>query len=417
MYKTLHTYWHRFSVLPLLPYKKSINFQNLHTMNYHNDLYSKVCGYVSRPLKVSVVGSGNWYVCMGFFFLNIRRVLTRGTTIAKIVADNANDYPKIFQNEVRMWVFEEQINGRNLTDIINTQHENVKYLQRIKLPLNLKADPDIKSAVKGSDLIIFNIPHQFLKNICQQLEGVDFGMARGISCLKGLHVSKDGVSLLSDFIKQKLGIHCGVLSGANLAPEVAAEKYSETTIAYPEPDDYFLGDVDHDILKLLFQRQYFHVRLSPDTAGVSIGGALKNVVAIGAGMVEGAGWGDNAKAAVMRRGLIEMINFGTNFFPDCQMNTFTHESAGVADLITSCAGGRNVRVGREFIKNPSKSIREVETELLNGQSAQGIDTIREVHELLSERNMTKEFPLFTAIYSICFGDHKIEDLPALLQDS
>lgn len=315
-----------------------------------------------------------------------------------------------------MWVFEEKVKGKNLTEIINTEHENVKYLSGIKLPDNLIADPDIKHTVKDSDLIVFNIPHQFLRSICKRLDGVDFGQTRAISCLKGLDVSKNGVLLLSDYIKQNLGLHCGVLSGANLAPEVAAEKYSETTIAYPRPEDYFEGDIDHDILKLLFQRKYFHVRVSPDTAGVSIGGALKNVVAIGAGMVEGAGWGDNAKAAIMRRGLVEMIKFGTTFFPDCQIETFTHESAGVADLVTSCAGGRNLRVGREFIRSGAKSIREVETGLLNGQSAQGIDTTGDVYELLSEKNMTKEFPLFTAIYLICFKNYKVDDIPALLEE-
>ncbi|ANB13231.1 glycerol-3-phosphate dehydrogenase (NAD(+)) GPD2 [Sugiyamaella lignohabitans] len=314
-----------------------------------------------------------------------------------------------------MWVYEEQIDGKNLTEIINTEHENVKYLPNIKLPHNLVAVPNLREVVEGADIVIFNIPHQFLKNIFKQLDGIDFSKARAISCLKGLNVNKDGVTLLSDYIEQELGLHCGVLSGANLAPEVALEKFSETTVAYPLPKNYYPGDVDEDLLQILFQRTYFHVRTSPDTAGVSIGGALKNVVAIGAGLVEGYGWGDNAKAAIMRRGLMEMVRFGITFFPDCRPETFTVESSGVADLITSCASGRNVRVGREAART-GKHVDVVEKELLNGQSAQGIATMKEVHELLTHRGMTEDFPLLIAIYDICYGDLRIDDLPKVLAD-
>ncbi|CAN6670750.1 glycerol-3-phosphate dehydrogenase [NAD(+)] 1 [Trichomonascus vanleenenianus] len=352
-----------------------------------------------KRFKVCVVGSGNW-----------------GTTIAKIVAENTAAHPDVFEKEVNMWVFQEQIEGRNLTDIINTDHENVKYLPEIKLPHNLVANPDIVDTVTDCDLVVFNIPHQFLRNICKMLSGIDFAGVRAISCLKGLEVSKDGVFLLSDYIKDQLGMHCGVLSGANLAPEVAREKFCETTIAYDRPDDFFEGDIDANILKTLFQRTYFHVRVSSDAAAVSIGGALKNVVAIAAGFVEGHGWGDNAKAAIMRRGLLEMIKFGVTFFPGCKPETFTEESAGVADLITSCAGGRNCRIGREFAKNTSEPIEEVEKRLLNGQSAQGLATAMEVHELLTARNMIDDFPLFTATYKIAFEGMSIDDLPAFLED-
>lgn len=352
----------------------------------------------NRKYRVCVIGSGNW-----------------GTTIAKIVAENTADHSDKYEKEVRMWVYEEKVNGRNLTEIINTEHENVRYLPDIKLPTNLVADPDIKHAVEGADLVVFNIPHQFLHRICDQLEGVDFTGVRAISCLKGLEVSKEGVFLLSDYIKKRLGMHCGVLSGANLAPEVAREKFCETTIAYDKPEDYFEGDIDPATLKTLFQRTYFHVRVAEDTAGVSIGGALKNVVALAAGFVEGRGWGDNAKSAIMRRGLLEMIKFGTTFFPACKPETFTAESAGVADLITSCAGGRNHRVGMEMART-GKPIEQIEKELLNGQSAQGLATAKEVNELLTDRGMHEDFPLFTATYKIAFEDMSIDELPAFLED-
>lgn len=376
--------------------------------NYNSSDY-----YISRPssrsnmrekvyhkvFRVAVIGSGNW-----------------GTTVAKIVAENTKEHPELFEEQVRMWVYEENVNGKKLTDIINSQHENVRYLPDVKLPHNLIADPDLKHTIEGADLVVFNIPHQFLPNICKQIDGIDFSKVRAVSCLKGIHIGKEGVSLLSTYIEETLGLHCGVLSGANLAPEVAREKFSETTVAYPLPSNYFEGDIDEDLLKILFQRSYFHVRVSPDTAGVSIGGALKNVIAIGAGLVEGIGWGDNAKSAIMRRGLMEMVRFGIMFFPDCRPETFTVESSGVADLITSCASGRNVRVGRETART-GRRVTDVEKDILNGQSAQGIETMKEVHAFLSERNMTADFPLMEAIYQICFGDLHITELPELLAAS
>lgn len=352
-----------------------------------------------HPFKIAVVGSGNW-----------------GTTIAKILAENANARPHLFQHEVKMWVFEEQINGKNLTSIINNDHENIKYLPGVKLPSNLKAYPNIVDAAKDADLIVFNLPHQFLKNICKQLKGNIKPDARAISCLKGLEVTPEGCKLLSTYITEQLGIQCGSLSGANLAPEVARGKWSETTVAYKLPAN-FKGegkDIDHFVLKAAFHRNYFHVNVIEDVAGVSVAGALKNIVALAVGFVEGLGWGDNAKSAIMRVGLLETIKFSETFFPESQASTFTAESAGVADLITTCSGGRNVKVGRHMAKT-GDSAQESEKKLLNGQSSQGIITAKEVHELLSNVNKVGEFPLFEATYQIIFGSESIENLPLLLE--
>lgn len=238
--------------------------------------------------------------------------------------------------------------------------------------------------------------------MCKQLEGKVPKTTRAISCLKGLDVTKSKCVTLSQYIEDTLHISCGALSGANLAPEIALEKYSETTIAYnPVDSSDFLTS---SLLLSLFHRPYFHVNVISDVTGVCLAGALKNVVAIAAGFVEGLGWGDNAKAAIMRRGLLEMIQFGTMFFDSCDPQTFLQESAGVADLITSCAGGRNVRMGREFAKaQGKKDLKTLEIELLNGQSAQGIVTAREVFEFLEEKELTEKFPLMVATYNIAFN--------------
>ncbi|CCH45026.1 Glycerol-3-phosphate dehydrogenase [NAD+] [Wickerhamomyces ciferrii] len=376
--------------------------QRLSQLGNHLQQDNKASLNPVKPYKITVIGSGNW-----------------GTTIAKVVAENAAQRPQLFESRVDMWVYEEEINGQKLTEIINTKHENVKYLPEIKLPENLVANPDIVSAAEGADLLIFNIPHQFLPRIVKQLQGANLKPhARGISCLKGLEVTPEGCELLSTYITENLKVHTGALSGANLAPEVAKEKWSETTVAYTIPND-FQGqgkDIDRLVLKAAFHRPYFHVRVIEDVAGTSLAGALKNVVAIGVGFVEGKEWGSNAAAAIQRYGLNETIKFAEIFFPgETNSDTFTKESAGVADLITTCAGGRNVRVAKHMAIT-GKPAQEVEAELLNGQSAQGIITAKEVHELLENKNLTKEFPLFEAIYQIVYGSETIDNLPNLIED-
>ncbi|KAI5957922.1 GPD1 [Candida margitis] len=351
-----------------------------------------------HPFKIAVIGSGNW-----------------GTTIAKVLAENALSRPHLFSHYVKMWVFQEQIDGKNLTDIINIQNVNIKYLPGVKLPSNLVAEPDLLKTVEGADLIVFNLPHQFLPKILKQLKGNVPPTARAISCLKGLEVNKEGCKLLSTYITEELGIVCGALSGANLAPEVARGKWSETTIAYTLPNDYRGPgkDIDEYVLKAAFHRPYFHVNVIEDVAGVSVAGALKNVVALAVGFVEGLGWGDNAKAAIMRVGLLETIKFSEMFFPESKASTFTAESAGVADLITTCSGGRNVKVGR-YMAQTGASAEAAEKKLLNGQSSQGIVTAKEVHELLVNVDKLDDFPLFEATYQIIYGSESIENLPHLL---
>ncbi|MCJ1350659.1 MAG: glycerol-3-phosphate dehydrogenase [Icmadophila ericetorum] len=405
--------------------------------------------------KVTVVGSGNW-----------------GSAIAKIVAENVNDHQDLFEPEVQMWVFEETVTvpkssqhynesspfcrePQKLTALINQYHENIKYLPGIALPHNIIANPSLEDAVHGSTILIFNLPHQFISKLCDQMEGKIVPYARGVSCIKGVSVSAEGVSLFSETIGSKLGIYCGALSGANIANEVAQEKFSETTVAYdpppmdsrnptpkgptpqssqldltqltkmddikskstkthlkPLPSEY--PPLDHATFKNLFHRPYFHVRLVSDVAGVSLGGALKNIVALAAGFVVGLGWGDNAKAAIMRVGLLEMVKFGKKFFSDSVItNTFTEESAGVADLITSCSSGRNFRCAKMSVEQRI-SIEEVEKRELNGQMLQGTSTAVEVYGFLKERKLEGEFPLFTAVYQILKGERKAEEIPSLI---
>lgn len=188
---------------------------------------------------------------------------------------------------------------------------------------------------------------------------------------------------------------------------VARGKFSETTIGYRDGQRAWA-----ELFHKLFETPKFRVGLVEDVYGVSLGGALKNVVAIAAGLCDGLGWGENAKAAIMRIGLIEMKNFAQEFFP-VKSETFTETSAGVADLITTCYGGRNRRVAEAFVKT-GKSFDELEKELLNGQKLQGTVTAKEVHAFLASRGRTQDYPLFTEVYEVAYNGRPVGTLTETL---
>ncbi|XP_077460969.1 glycerol-3-phosphate dehydrogenase [NAD(+)], cytoplasmic isoform X2 [Stigmatopora argus] len=303
--------------------------------------------------KVCIIGSGNW-----------------GSAIAKIVGANAAQNSK-FDSMVKMWVFEEMVNGHKLTEIINSDHENVKYLPGHKLPANVLAVPDLVEASCDADILVFVIPHQFIGKACDTMKGKIKTDALGISLIKGVDEGPNGLKLISDVIQEKLGIAMSVLMGANIANEVADEKFCETTIGCKNENHGAL-------LKELMQTSNFRVTVVQEHDVVEICGALKNIVAVGAGFCDGLGFGDNTKAAVIRLGLMEMIAFARIFCTAGTVSSATFlESCGVADLITTCYGGRNRKVAEAFAKT-GKSIETLEKEMLNGQKLQGPATAAEV---------------------------------------
>uniref|UniRef100_A0AC34R2F7 Glycerol-3-phosphate dehydrogenase [NAD(+)] n=1 Tax=Panagrolaimus sp. JU765 TaxID=591449 RepID=A0AC34R2F7_9BILA len=341
---------------------------------------------IMAPKKVALVGSGNW-----------------GSAIAGIVGITTKDNPELFDSRVTMWVFEEMVDGRKLSEIINTEHENVKYLPGKKLPENVVAVTDVVEASKDADILIFVIPHQFVTRVCQQLAGKIKKDAIAVSLIKGLStVPCEGIKLVSDEIKEILNIEVTVLMGANLAPEVANDNYCEATIGTRKKEE------NGALLKALFHTKNFRINVVDDCAAVELCGALKNIVACGAGFADGLGYGDNTKAAIIRLGMMEIVKFVNQFYPGAKLSTF-FESCGLADLVTTCYGGRNRRVSEAFVKE-KKSMAEIEKELLNGQSAQGPLTAREVYELLEKTKSLDDYPLFVAVDQICLGKMPPQEL-------
>jgi len=169
-------------------------------------------------------------------------------------------------------------------------------------------------------------------------------------------------------------------------------------------------DEDRETWLRLFNTALFQTRGSNDVAAVEMCGTLKNVVAIGAGFVDGLGEGNNAKAAIMRVGFGEMIKLIKRAFPTTHDGTFL-ESCGIADLITTCYGGRNRKCAEAFVvRGGSCSFDEIERELLSGQKLQGVLTSHEVQELLETWGAEEEFPLFVTINRIIKGDIPAKDI-------
>lgn len=329
--------------------------------------------------RVAIVGAGNW-----------------GSVAAMIIARNCARLPD-FEDEVRMWVYEENIHGRKLTDIINTDHENVKYLPGRKLPANLVAVPDLLDATEGANVLVFVLPHQFLPRTCNTLKGTLPADCIAISLIKGIDFDAQGVVLMTDIIEKHLGVDCSVLSGANIANEIADGKFCESTVGYSVPENGL-------VFYKLFNEPHFRISLVRDVAGPQVFGGLKNVMALGSGFCDSMDMGSNAKAALMRIGMIEMQRFANLYFDGIAPSTI-NESCGMADLITSCLGGRNRRVSEAFGRaqgGAGASWQHLEAKLLDGQKLQGTGTCQEVMKILKRDNRVEHFPFIKLIHKIAY---------------
>jgi glycerol-3-phosphate dehydrogenase (NAD+) len=198
-------------------------------------MHSTIVPTELKPKKVSIIGSGN-FAC----------------AIARIVGANCKRNPTLV-DEVRMWVYEETVNGRKLTDIINEEHENVKYMPGVKLPPNLIADPDLVSTVRDADVLIFCLPHQFLDGVCEKILHQHAPGCIAISLIKAVEFDAGGIVLISDMIRRRMGgMDVSVLMGANLANEIGSGQFCETTIGCRVP-------AHGALLKAIFNDPLFQV--------------------------------------------------------------------------------------------------------------------------------------------------------------
>eukprot|EP00956_Cyclotella_meneghiniana_P012162 scaffold17271_cov69-Cyclotella_meneghiniana.AAC.1 len=250
---------------------------------------------------------------------------------------------------------------------------------------------------------------------------------RGVSLIKGLDFDTETKKpvLISNTIEEAMGsgFKCGVLMGANVAKEVAESEMCESTLA----GDFGNTLLNERIRQVFDEPPNFRVAWIADVAGAEACGALKNIVALGAGFVDGLGFGGNTKAALLRVGLLDMAKFCHYFFDGVEQGTFV-QSCGMADLITTCYGGRNRLCAEEFAKlrlaNENTAIdseeceklwTKIEEELLNGQKLQGTLTIQEVYAILVSRQLEDSFRLFAMIYKISFEGEPVTSITDAIQ--
>jgi glycerol-3-phosphate dehydrogenase (NAD(P)+) len=297
-----------------------------------------------------------------------------GTSIAKLLAPKLESVVLI---------------GRDAetADTINREHRNPHYLSKIRLPENVRASVSPEDAL-SHPLIIFAVPTSATRQMATTLEKAGLsGETPLLSCAKG--IEKSTGERMSEILREVFPQNpIAALSGPNHAEEIAADMATCAVI----------GSEDHDLavrLQELFTFPHFRAYTSDDLAGIELGGAVKNVYAIAAGMAHGLGLGDNAVAALVTRALAEMTRLGTAL--GGRIETFSGLS-GVGDLIVTCFSehSRNHRVGLAL--GEGKTLGEAVAAL--GMVAEGVPNTLSIHE--AARRVGVRTPIIDGVYSILY---------------
>ena len=319
--------------------------------------------------KIAVLGEGSW-----------------GSVLAKVLVENGH--------EVALWS-----NSQAQVDELNQQHTNAKYLPDLIYPEALKATTDLKAAVKDAGTVLFVVPTKVIRLVAQQLIEVleELGTKPLIvHASKGLELGshKRISEVIAEEIPTKYRSGMVVLSGPSHAEEVARQDITLITAASED-----LANAKK--VQALFMNDYLRIYTNSDVVGVETGAAFKNVIAIGAGALHGLGYGDDAKAALMTRGLAEISRLGVSFGADPL--TFIGLS-GVGDLIVTCTSvhSRNWRAGNQL--GQGKSLEDVIANM--GMVIEGINTCKAAYELAQQKGI--EMPITQAIYNVLYKQADIK---------
>ena len=289
-----------------------------------------------------------------------------------------------------------QIWGRNRAqlDIMRDSGENPRYLPGVRLPEQLKIVYDEEEALTEKDIVIFAVPAQSFRSAFQQAkemiepETIVVNVAKGIEKGSLLRLSQIAEELMPE-------VHYVTLSGPSHAEEVA--RFLPTTVTVAAKEEALAKEIQKD-----FNSDRFRVYTNNDIAGVELGGALKNIIALGAGISDGMGFGDNAKAAMMTRGMAEICRLGVCL--GAKRDTFSGLT-GMGDLIVTCTSmhSRNRRCGILIGKGvePQQAISEI------GMVVEGISTAEAADALA--QNMKIEMPITECICKVVHGEITAEE--------
>lgn len=307
-----------------------------------------------NSLTVGILGGGSW-----------------GTTVASLTARNA---------QTKIWARDPKTVSE-----INQSHTNSKYLPNAILTNSLAASETIKEAITNADVIVMAIPSSNFRGVLEKASEFIRPWVPIVSLTKGL---EDGTKMrMTEIIEEVLPGHpAAVLTGPNLAREIIAGQAAASVIATA---DKGIGEQ----LQKLFSTGLFRVYTNRDVVGCEIAGALKNVIAIAAGMGDGAGAGENTRAAVITRGLAELTRLGKAM--GGKATTFAG-LAGMGDLVATCSSpqSRNRTVG--FHLGKGRSLDEVINEM--SMVAEGVKTCKVVMELSKEYDI--DMPIAREVYKV-----------------
>ena len=292
---------------------------------------------------VAVLGPGSW-----------------GTALSMVLDEN--------QHEVRLW----GVDSKQIAEI-NTEHTNKNYLPETQLSDGIVGYTDLEKAITGATYILFVVPTKAIRSVAKQVAALLDGKTKPVLIHASKGLEQETHKRISVIIEEEISsdLHDGlvVLSGPSHAEEVA--KKDITTITAASGTDEIAKKVQK-----LFINHYFRVYTNSDVIGVELGAALKNIIAVGAGALHGLGYGDNAKAALMTRGLAEISRLGVAFGADPL--TFIGLS-GVGDLIVTGTSihSRNWRAGNLLGKKvPLSAVFESV-----GMVVEGVRTTKAAYEL------------------------------------
>ena len=314
-------------------------------------------------LKVGLLGGGSW-----------------GTTVASLTAKNA---------PTKMWA-----RNTKTVDDINKYHRNEKYLPDAKLTESLTATTSIKEAVQDADVIVMGVPAQSFRHVLEDAKKHIRPWVPIVSLSKGLE--KGTKMRMTEIIETIMPGHpAGCLTGPNLAREIVAGQAAASVIA-------MVDDTIANALQRVFRTGLFRVYTNDDVIGCELGGALKNIIAIAAGMGDGAGAGDNTRSAVITRGLSELTRLGVAM--GGKPETFSG-LAGMGDLVATCSSplSRNRSVG--FKLGQGRKLDEIIAEM--SMVAEGVKSCGVVMELAKEYDV--EMPISEEVYKVVHEGNTVMD--------
>lgn len=314
-------------------------------------------------MKVSIIGAGSW-----------------GTALSVVLQSNGHD--------VLIWAREPEI-----VNAINDNHRNPTYLPDLQLPEAIRATHDFKEASTGRDMIVFATPSHTMREVATRIKPYLGGNEIIVTVSKGIEketfmtMTQVLTEVLQDVIIED---HIGTLSGPSHAEEVARQK---PTVVVSAANSKSTARIIQDT----FMTPMFRVYLNHDVIGVEVAGAVKNIMAIAAGIVDGASLGDNAKAALLTRGLLEIKRLGTRL--GASQDTFSG-LAGVGDLIVTCTSehSRNRYVGYHIGKGEKLSDIRKRMSMI----AEGVKTTRSVYNW--SRHLGIEMPITEMVYKVLFEE-------------